>query len=203
MFRKLDPNAASDSNQPHRFGPIEWKLTLKAIGEGLKTLLTLIVTGENDGVDLSREDRVPMFWADNRSDDYFIIADLIMLGVGVCFGAIHCIAWHFSFPTPTELLMWRISSVAITAVPIYMPLMIVFGGLLGELMNSDKLGFTVLYFGPLSGGILYIIARAVTLVLAFTSLRDLPPGAYQTVHWITFIPHVKLTFTFLDRKSDV
>ena len=84
---------------------------MKAIGEGLKTLLTLIVTGENDGVDLSREDRVPMFWADDRSGGYFIIADLIMLGVGVCFGVIHCIAWHFSFPTHTELLMceYRVS----------------------------------------------------------------------------------------------
>ena len=38
--------------------------------------------------------------------------------------------------------------------------------------------------------ILYVIARAVTLVLAFTSLRDLPPGAFNTVHWTTFIPHI-------------
>ena len=86
--------------------------------------------------------------------------------------------------------MWRISSVAITAIPVYIPLMMGLGGVLGELMNSDKLGFTVIYFGLLSGGILYIIARAVTLVLAFTSLRDLPPGAYQTVPWTTIIPHV-------------
>ena len=50
-------------------------------------------------------------------------------------------------------------------------------------MDFDNSGTTVLYFGPLSGGILYIIARAVTLALAFTSLRDLPPGAYETVHW--------------------
>ena len=42
----------------------------------------------------------------------------------------------------------------------------------------------------LSGGILYVIARVFTLVLAFTSLRDLPPGAFDTVHWTTFIPHV-------------
>ena len=33
----------------------------------------------------------------------------------------------------------------------------------------------------------YIIAR---VVLAFTSLRDLPPGAYETIHWTTFIPYV-------------
>ena len=86
--------------------------------------------------------------------------------------------------------MWRISSVAITAVPVYIPLMILLGLLLAELMDFDKSGTTVSYFGLLSGGIIYIIARAVTLVLAFTSLRDLPPGAYQTVHWTTLIPHV-------------
>ena len=188
VFRKLDPNATSDSNQPHPSGTIGWELTLEAIGEGLETLLTLIVAGEGD-VDLSREDRVPMFWADNRSDEYVLIADGIVLGVGVCFGAIHCIAWHFSFPTPTELLMWRISCVAITAVPVYVLLMIFLGGLLLD-TDSHKFGLIVLYFGSLSGGILYVITRAVTLVLAFTSLRDLPPGAYQTVHWTTFIPHV-------------
>ena len=57
-------------------------------------------------------------------------------------------------------------------------------------MDFDSSGAVALYFGPLSGGILYIIARVVTLVLAFTPLRDLPPGAYETVHWTTFIPHI-------------
>ena len=45
-------------------------------------------------------------------------------------------------------------------------------------------------FSVLPAGLLYIIARVVTLVLALTSLRDLPPGAFDTVHWTTFIPHV-------------
>ena len=84
-----------------------------------------------------------------------------------------------------ELLMWRVSCVAITAVPIYISL----GLLLGAWL-ADMIGDTVLYFIPISGGVLYILARAVTLILAFTSLRDLPPGAYETVHWTTFIPHV-------------
>ena len=190
VFRKSDPNTTTGDDQPHRSGPMEWKLTLKTIGESLKALYLLIVTGEGNEVYLSDEDRVPMFWADNRSSEYVLIANGIVLGVGVCFGAIHCIAWHFSFPTPTELLMWRISSVAITAVPVYIPLMMGLGGVLGGLMDFDKAGATFLYFGPLFGGILYIIAQAVTLVLAFTSLKDLPPGAYETVHWTTFIPHV-------------
>ena len=38
--------------------------------------------------------------------------------------------------------------------------------------------------------VLYIVAQAVTVVLAFTSLRALPPTAYETVHWTTFIPHI-------------
>ena len=86
--------------------------------------------------------------------------------------------------------MWRISSVAITAVPVYILLMMGLGALLAGLMDFEKTGVTFFNFGPLFGGILYIIARAVTLVLAFTSLRHLPPGAYETVHWTTFIPHV-------------
>ena len=187
VFRKSNPNAASDGDQPRRSSQTKWKL--RAIRKGLETLLTLIVTGEGDQVDLSCKDRMPMFWADDQRGEYFTIADIIVLGVGVCFGAIHCTAWHFSFPTNRELLMWRISSVAITAVPIYIPLTIFLSIWLSN-MDFDKSAFAVLHFGPLSGGILYIIARAVTLVLAFTSLRDLPPGAYQTVHWTTFIPHV-------------
>ena len=185
VFRK----SALDSDQPHRSGRSDWTERRLTLGEGLKTLLELIVTGQGDVINLRREDRVPMFWADDRRGEYVLIADFMVLGIGVCFGAIHCIAWHFSFPTPTELLMWRISSVAITAVPVYIPLMMGLGFLLSN-TDFDTFGDAVLYFGPSSGGILYIIARAVTLILAFTSLRDLPPGAYQTVHWTTFIPHV-------------
>ena len=149
------------------------------------TILGFIISNQDGKINLSREDRVPRFWA-NTTDGEQAIADLIVLGMGICFGAIHCIAWLFSFPSHTELLMWRISSVAITAVPIYIPLTFY----LGIWLADRDFGETVFYFGPLSGGILYIIARAVTLVLAFTSLRELPPGAYETVHWTTFIPHV-------------
>ena len=164
-----------------------WELTWEAIGKGLQTILGFIA-GLQDGGNLSSEDRVPRFWSDDQSGD-FIIADLIVLGVGVCFGVIHCIAWDFSFPTHTELLIWRISSITITAVPIYIPLMLGLCLLLFN-MEFEKSSITVVYFGPLTGGILYILARVVTLVLAFTSLRDLPRGAYETVHWTTFIPHI-------------
>ena len=148
-------------------------------------MIFMIIIGAQDDVNLSNEDRVPRFLANSASGDQ-VTADLIVLGIGVYFGVIHCIAWHFSFLTHIKLLMWQISSVAITAVPIYVPLVFSLGTWLGN-MDFEIFGITFLVFGPLCGGIVYIIVQVVTLVLAFTSLRDLPPGVYETVHWTTFI----------------
>ena len=184
VFRKSEASAAQHQSTQHLRA---WELTWEEIGEGLEAIIYFIVGNQDADVDLRREDRVPRFWADSTDEQF--IADMIVLGVGVCFGAIHCISWGFSFPTHTELLMWRVSCVAITAVPIYTTLGLPLAFLLGK-MHLHEFDTTVISFFPLSGGVLYILARAITLVLAFTSLRGLQPGAYETVHWTTFIPHV-------------
>ena len=164
----------------------EVQTTGEAIGKGLMEIFYFI-TGNQDGdVNLSCKDRVPRFWADTIGD--FLIANLIMLGVGICFGAIHCIGWSFPFPMHTELLMWRVSSVAITTVPVSIPLMYSLGAWLYHI-DHDTVAH-IFGISIIPAGLLYIIARVVTLVLALTSLRDLAPGAFDTVHWTTFIPHV-------------
>ena len=68
--------------------------------------------------------------------------------------------------------------------------MLLLASQLQKMVDSKKFAETVGYFGALSGSVPYIIVRAVTLVLAFTSVRDLPPGAYEAVHWTTLIPHI-------------
>ena len=158
------------------------------VGHVLERIVVFISGGQDRKVDLSSEDRVPRFWG-NSTDNEQVIADMIVLGVGVCFGAIHCIAWDFSFPTHTELLMWRVSCVAITAVPVYITSGFFLSAWLAD-RHLDKFVMPVALISILPASILYILARVVTLVLAFTSLRGLPPGAYKTVHWTTFIPHV-------------
>ena len=161
----------------------------RANRNGLGTILDFIVGNQDDNVNLSHEDRAPRFWA-NSTENNVLIADLVVLGVGVFFGAIHCIAWGFPFPTHAELLMWRISSVAITAVPFYMPLMFGLAAWLANINTDVKIIVVISFFSFFPALILYIFARVFTLVLAFTSLRDLPHGAFDTVHWTTFIPHV-------------
>ena len=183
VFRKSGP-------EPQVIGPISepQKLTWDTFVNGLGTILAFIAGGQDSDVNLTREDRVPRFWANNTDSENVAIADTIVLVVGVCFGAIHCVAWIFSFPTHIELLMWRISSVAITAVPIYIPFIFLLANLMA-IVDFEHTAIAVV-FSVLPAGILYILARAVTLVLAFTSLRDLPPGAYEIVYWTTFIPHI-------------
>ena len=179
MFRKSDVG-----------GPIletrRW--ASEANRDGLETIFNFIAGFQDNDFDLCHEDRVPRFWASSTADNTGI-ADIIVLGVGVCFGAIHCIAWSFPFPTHAELLMWRISSVAITAVPVYIPLTIGLGIWL-ENMDFENAAGIIGVLSVFLAGLLNVIARAVTLVLSFTSLRDLPPRAFDTVHWTTFIPHV-------------
>ena len=113
------------------------KLTWELVFDGLRTIFWFIAGYQDEGVNLSHEDRVPRFYA-NSTENNALIADTIMLGVGICFGAIHCITWVFPFPTHTELLIWQVSSVAITTIPTYIPL--IFG--LGRWL--ENMGFILL-----------------------------------------------------------
>ena len=146
------------------------------------------IVGNQDADDDMLACKVPTFWSGNPTTNQINTADGITLMVGIIFGAIHCIAWSFEFPSYTELVLWRISSVGIIATPAYIFVGFSFLAIynLPDWMNVVIISVPTVTFLPL----LYIVARAATLVLAFTSLRALPSAAYETVHWTTFIPHI-------------
>ena len=126
-----------------------------------------------------------MFYAGDSggvSKELFVNAAAV---IATIFGAIHCVAWSFKFPSYTEQLLWRIASLSITCLPMgYVFVKFVFG-LLEDVF--DRKVEDAVVFGI---AILYILSRVTLLVIALISLRSLPPGAYETVHWTTFIPHV-------------
>jgi hypothetical protein len=150
-------------------------------------LFDIILGAQDNKVNLHHEPKVPMFYSGNfmliRST--ILTADCITLAAGVIFGAIHCVAWSFHFPSHTESLLWRISSAAITAVPV----LAFVGALLFFTADDDALYYPLVVLLIFSG-LLYVAARAITVALAFVTLASLPLGAFQTVHWTTLIPHV-------------
>ena len=126
------------------------------------------------------------FFVVGRRSDWDISAGSRMILVTMVFGGIHCIAWSFAFPSSTEQLLWRISSIAITGIP----LAFVGIAVLHDHFSSNN-PFQALLFITISLlAFLYPISRIVLLVLSLTTLRSLPPSAYQTVQWTTFLPHI-------------
>lgn len=133
--------------------------------------------------------RVPRFSAGDPSRVQISQADLVTSIITILFGAIHCFAWSFEFPSETERLLWRIASVIITASPVVWATL--FGSLLLSDMANDMSGFaTVLSVLTVIAIPIYLVARAIILVIALLGLRSLPPAVYETVYWTTFIPHV-------------
>lgn len=119
----------------------------------------------------------------------YIIATILCGG----FGAIHCIAWRFHFPTHSEQLIWWIASLVITASPIFwlsIPAFDRFESFSNPYLTCiwESAVFFVTFLTIISF-FLYLVARALLIVVAFTSLRSLPACAFETVPWTRYIPH--------------
>lgn len=114
---------------------------------------------------------------------------VFMAFVGVIFGGIHCAGWMFTFPSHLEMILWRVCSVIITCIPLCLS----FVRPLETLDNLPTLDtdLTVNYLVVLVLLIpFYIAARLFLLIEALISLRSLPPGAYDVVQWVDFLPHI-------------
>jgi hypothetical protein len=126
--------------------------------------------------------RVPTFDGSIKVNSVYAVG---LLGVGflmaTIFGGIHCIAWFFAFPTFQEQVLWRISAVTIICAPWLIPL---------AMFSQDIVGATMCSLIVFISTILYITGRAILLVLMVTTLRSLPPDAYQAVSWSSLVPHL-------------
>jgi hypothetical protein len=136
-----------------------------------------------------KEKRVHRQYAGNLPQPQLLVTFLIAGLLGTTFAAIHYVAWptNFSFPSEAERILWRVCCLVMVGVPCW--LAVVFG--LIHLFHTFLYPFR---FGIRTSVIairyVYTVARLAMLVQMFVSLRSLPPAAYQTVRWITFLPHI-------------
>jgi hypothetical protein len=152
-----------------------------------------------DGRLIADEQRVSTFYP-KPSEEKATTAKFLVAIIAAVFGAIHCLGWSMAFPSPLERILWRLSSVIITAAPLV--LFLILGDLdwdgldktmghldrnAGFVTNCDKATmFSV--WGLLA--VMYVVCRVFLLLLPFLSLRALPTEVYRSVHWPTLIPHI-------------
>jgi len=72
--------------------------------------------GAGDDYDVG-EKKVGTFYAGDLDGVEQEAVRLAATMVAMVFGAIHCVAWSFAFPSRAEQVLWRVSSVAVTCIP--------------------------------------------------------------------------------------
>ena len=121
---------------------------------------------------------------------------LLLFSLAVVFGGIHCSGWNLSFPTYAEQKLWRVTSLAVTLIPIaQLPFIIItFSRTTGRslrflprVVTPYVDGFSSLFLFLCA--LAYVSARLVLLGLALALLRHLPPAAFTTISWTKFFPH--------------
>ncbi|KAG2093350.1 uncharacterized protein F5147DRAFT_585529 [Suillus discolor] len=170
---------------PH---PVYWNVSdrdeftrLRILRRIFRPVIELIGWAE---IPTSRKLRVPTFDGSIKlegSDN--MVLRLAGLLIATIFGGIHCMAWFFAFPACQEQALWRMSAIAITCTP-WLSILTV---LVFNVLDALDACFDAVYALFV---MLYITARAVLLVLMFTTLRDLPPDVYKAVLWTSLVPHL-------------
>ncbi|KIM33634.1 hypothetical protein M408DRAFT_310106 [Serendipita vermifera MAFF 305830] len=157
-------------------------------------ILWYTVGAQDDYITLSEETSIPMFWSGRIDDNHLGSAGLGASILGSAFGGIHCIAWSSEFPSRSELVLWRVSCAAMVAVPFTVTLFCATMAIDYRMGQNKPWWVVITMFLCLILLVLsawfYVASRIATLIIAFTTLRSLPPTAFTTVDWTTFIPHI-------------
>ena len=134
---------------------------------------------------------VPSFYAPTTASDRYSRM-LVFAFFGVVFGGLHCIGWYFTYPTDLERMLWRVTSLIITVIPIIVaPIDFLVSN--RDLSTWGRAGRTTLWALDLIMTILlfiYVPARLSLIAQALALLREQPSSAFIAVDWTRYIPHL-------------
>jgi hypothetical protein len=105
----------------------------------------------------------------------------LLVVLNLAYGGIHAAAWNAHFPSVLEQNFWRAA------------VCLVVSGVLGMVCKTyswDRKPGMPMLFITLLCMVVYFVARLFLITEAFISVRSLPIGAYDTVNWPNFLPHI-------------
>jgi hypothetical protein len=131
--------------------------------------------------------RVHMRYSGNLPQWQLLITFLTAGFLAMTFASVHYAAWTSPFPTKAERIIWRVCCLVMIGVPCW--LAVTFG--LVNLFHRSLYRYRFRIRDSVRATrYVYIMARLGMLVGMFVSLRSLSPAVFQTVRWITFLPHI-------------
>ncbi|CAG7850542.1 SubName: Full=Uncharacterized protein {ECO:0000313/EMBL:CCA67555.1} [Serendipita indica DSM 11827] len=160
---------------------------LGKLGRVIGVSLSSIVGAQSGSVDLRSVKRVPMFHAGHNKGSSGLGGMVTAVLAGSLFGAVHCLAWSSPFSSSHIQYLWKFATIVMTVVP---PTAVI--GTIFVAVISDKCfslaGLSLIFIPFLP--ILYLVGRAMTIILALKMLEALPLDAYRDVEWSDFFPHI-------------
>jgi hypothetical protein len=142
-----------------------------------------------EGVEFDRESApapIPNFAVDRAQRRLFQLGASVG---GTVFGAVHCLAWDFAFPTGGEKLGWNICAVATAVLPLVMALPLLLSAYtVFERTRFFALAMRISTFVFVLLSLAYVLARLFLLAETVRSLFYLPPEAFVET-WSGSFPH--------------
>ena len=142
--------------------------------------------------------------ASDWPSDYYLpgldgqLMGMVLWLTAMIYGAVHAAAWQEFFPTEAERMLWRFSSIFITAGSAAWFIINILAVRYkwasiwwDQFIAFEKPWWQYVFSLPIATvcGIAYVFARAFLVVGAVVSLRRVQPEAYETPQWSSLIPH--------------
>ena len=114
-----------------------------------------------------------------------------MLVSGVVLAVGHLLSWNIEFATKNELSLWRACSVSVLTTVLTLGCTILLSLRQrphDEHENTPGWRTTVYNIVGFVATLVYVLARLTLVYLTVASFRSLPPGIYDDIDWLHYVP---------------
>ena len=127
------------------------------------------------------------------------VMGMVLWSASMVYGGVHATAWNGYFPSRSEAILWRASSVCIAGSGLTWILINMFArtsehfkAYWKEVETLRAHWTSLVSLGTLATlcGLAYVLARIYLVTEAFISLRRLPTAVFDTLQWTQLVPHL-------------